>query len=261
MSRILQLSLLTALLSTAVLADEWSKKFPISGRPELRVNTGDGSVRVRTWDRKEIEARVITVGYKIGPGDVRVVEHQTGDLVELELRVPHVSFGLGRHSIELEISVPRDVRSDIRTGDGSISLDGVRGDTHLSTGDGSIRAEGIDGTLDARTGDGSMHVVGRFDSLNLQTGDGSISADVENGSKMNASWSIRTGDGSLHLRLPSNFSADLDVHTGDGSIHSNLPLTSSSGGRRQNELRGRLNAGGPLLTVHTNDGSVSLDRL
>jgi hypothetical protein len=259
-NKILRMALVTALLSSVASADEWSKKFPVSGRPELRVSTGDGSVRVRTWDRKEIEARVITTGWKIGPSEVRVVDHQTGDRVELEVRVPNLGFSFGRHSISVELQVPRDLQSDIRTGDGSISLDGVRGETHLSTGDGSIDAQHIDGTLDAHTGDGSMHVVGRFDLLTLQTGDGSIAADVENGSKMSASWSIRTGDGSLQLRLPSTFSADLDVHTGDGSIHSNLPVSGSSG-RPEHELRGKLNAGGPLLTVHTNDGSVSLERL
>jgi hypothetical protein len=252
--------LFTAVLSSTALADEWSKKFPVSGRPELRVSTGDGSVRVRTWDRREIEARVITTGWKIGPDEVRVVDHQTGDRVELEVRVPNNGFSFGRRSVSVELEVPRDLMSDIRTGDGSVSLEGVRGETHLSTGDGSINAERIDGSLDARTGDGSMHVVGRFDLLTLQTRDGSIAADVENGSKMNASWSIRTGDGSLRLRLPSNFSADLDVRTGDGSIHSDLPVA-STGSHRDNELRGKLNAGGPLLTVHTNDGSVSLERL
>jgi DUF4097 and DUF4098 domain-containing protein YvlB len=260
MGKTLKIALFAALLSSVALADEWTKKFPVSGRPELSVSTGDGSVRIRTWDRKEIEVRVITVGWKIGSGDVRVIDHQTGDRVELEVHVPNGGFSFGRHSVSVELEVPRDIKSDIRTGDGSISLDGVRGETHLSTGDGSINADRIDGSLDARTGDGSIHVVGRFDLLTLQTGDGSIAADVENGSKMTASWSIRTGDGSLRLRLPSNFSADLDVHTGDGSIHSNLPVSESSG-RREHELRGKLNTGGPLLTVHTNDGSVSLDRL
>jgi len=260
MLRALQLTLAGALLTTAAFADDWSKKFPVSGHAELHVSTGDGSVRVRTWDRKEIEARVTTVGWKIGPDDVRVIDHQTGDRVELEVRIPRLGFSLGRRSVEIELQVPRDLKSDIRTGDGSISLESVRGETHLATGDGSIQADGIDGSLDARTGDGSIHARGRFDLLTLQTGDGSIDATVENGSKMSSSWSIHTGDGSLRLRLPSTFSANLDVQTGDGGIHSDLPVTESSG-HRQNVLRGKLNAGGSLLTVRTGDGSVNIERL
>ena len=259
---LLQVSLAGALLSTTLLADEWSKKFPVSGRPDLRVDANDGSVTIRTWDRKEIEAHVSTRGWKIGSGEVTVVDHQLGDRVELEVRIPHshLQFNFGQHSVRVELDVPRELRSDIHTGDGGINVDGLRGETRLSTGDGHIEADRLDGTLDAQTGDGSLRVRGRFDLLNLHTGDGSVEAEIESGSKMSSEWRIRTGDGHVTLRLPSNFSADLDVHTGDGHIDSDLPVT-VSGFKRENEFRGKLNAGGPPLVVRTNDGSIRLERL
>ena len=254
--------LAVAVLSVPALADEWSKRFAITGRPELRVDANDGSVTIRTWDRKEIEARVTTTGWRISPSEVRVIDRQIGDRVELELRIPHrpviVVFGIRR--IQMELMVPRDLRSDIHTGDGAITLDGVHGETHLTTGDGHIEADGVDGNLDANTGDGRIRVRGRFDFLNLHTGDGSIEADVANGSRMNSSWTVRTGDGHVTLRLPYNFSAEMDVHTGDGRIHSDLPVT-ILGAHRDHELRGRLNAGGPVFTVRTNDGSIRLERI
>jgi hypothetical protein len=259
---LLQLSVASALLSTTLLADDWSKKFTISGHPELRVDTNDGAVTIRTWDRKEIEARVTTAGWKIGSGEVTVVEHQTGDRVELEVRIPHRNFEIsfGHRSVRVELQVPREIRTDIHTGDGGITVDGLHGETRLSTGDGHIEAERLDGTLDAQTGDGRMRVRGRFDLLNLHTGDGSIEAEIESGSKISSEWRVRTGDGHVTLRLPSNFAADLDVHSGDGHIDSDLPVT-ISGSRRDNELRGKLNAGGPPLVVRTNDGSIRLERL
>jgi DUF4097 and DUF4098 domain-containing protein YvlB len=259
---LLQVSLAGALLSTTLLADDWSKKFTISGHPELRIDTNDGAVIIRTWDRKEIEARVTTVGWKIGSGEVTVVDHQTGDRVELEVRIPHRNFEIsfGHRSVRIELEVPREIRTDIHTGDGGITVDGLHGETRLSTGDGHIEAERLDGTLDAQTGDGRLHVRGRFDLLNLHTGDGSIEAEIESGSKISSEWRVRTGDGHVTLRVPSNFAADLDVHTGDGHIDSDLPVT-ISGSRRDNELRGKLNAGGPPLVVRTNDGSIRLERL
>jgi Putative adhesin len=259
---LLQLSVAGALLSTTLLADDWSKKFTISSHPELRIDTNDGAVIIRTWDHKEIEARVTTVGWKIGSGEVTVVDHQTGDRVELEVRIPHRNFEIsfGHRSVRIELEVPREIRTDIHTGDGGITVDGLHGETRLSTGDGHIEADRLDGTLDAQTGDGRMHVRGRFDLLNLHTGDGSIEAEIESGSKISSEWRVRTGDGHVTLRIPSNFAADLDVHTGDGHIDSDLPVT-ISGSRRDNELRGKLNAGGPPLVVRTNDGSIRLERL
>jgi len=258
----LLLPVVFGVLTTAAFADEWTRKYAISGRPDLRVDANDGAVIIRASDRMEINARVTTIGWKIAPGEVQVVDHQMGDRVELEVRIPHHAFNVvfGRRSIRVELDVPRDLRSDIRTGDGSITAQSLRGEIHLHTGDGHIDADGLDGTLDANTGDGRVRVRGRFDLLTLHTGDGSIDAEVASGSKMTSDWTVRTGDGHVTLRLPENFSADLDVHTGDGHIQSDLPVT-VSGTHRDHELRGKLNAGGAVLTVRTNDGSIRLERL
>jgi DUF4097 and DUF4098 domain-containing protein YvlB len=250
------------LLTATASADDWSKKYSIAGHADLRVDANDGSVQIRTWDRKEIEAKVTTLGWRIGPSEVRIVERQVGDRVELEVRIPHRPMVVlfNRRQIRVEIQVPRELRSEIHTGDGAITIDGVHGETHLSTGDGHIDADGLDGSLDANTGDGKIRVRGRFDLLNLHTGDGSIEAEVASGSRMNSSWTIRTGDGHVTVRLPQSFSADLDVHTGDGHIQSDLPVT-ISGVHRDHDVRGKLNAGGPLFTVRTNDGSIRLERI
>jgi hypothetical protein len=257
--RTLQLLGLAALVSTAVLADQWSKTFAVSGKPELRVEAGDGAVSVRVWDRKEIEARVTTVGWTIGRGEVQVIDHQKGDRVELELRLPRFSGFLQRRSVRLDLRVPRDLRSDIRTADGRISVESLHGETRLATGDGSIEAESLDGTLDASTGDGRIRARGRFDVLALHTGDGSVEADIGAGSRMTSDWNVRTGDGHVTLGLPADFAADLDVRTGDGHIESDLPAITPVE-HREHEFRGKLNAGGRLLTVRTNDGSVRLER-
>jgi len=178
------------------------------------------------------------------------------------VRIPHTHFimDFGHRSVRVELQVPVELSSDIRTGDGSISVDGVHGETRLNTGDGHIEAYKLDGRLTAQTGDGRVNVRGRFDLLNLHTGDGSIDAEVENGSRMTSEWTVRTGDGHITLRLPESLSADIDVHTGDGHIQSDLPVT-VTGLRHENELRGKLNAGGAPLVIRTNDGSVRLERL
>jgi len=253
--------LVAAVASHPAKAAEWSKRFPVSGRAELRVEAGDASVLVHTWDRKEIEARVTTDRWKI-PAEIQVIDHQTGDRVDLEIRMPRHMFTLnfGHSSIQMELHVPRELRSDIRTGDGDITVDALHGETRLSTGDGHIDATALDGSLEAKTGDGRVRVEGRFDVLNLHTGDGSIEAAVAAGSKMASEWTVRSGDGHVTLRLPAAFAADLDVHTGDGHIQSNLAVTVSGARLNAHELRGKLNAGGPTLVVRTDDGSIRLEK-
>jgi DUF4097 and DUF4098 domain-containing protein YvlB len=259
--------LLVVAIAWPAMADEWTKTFPMSGTPELRVRADDASVTVRPWDRNEIEARVTTSGWKISDSEVKVVEKHSANSLDVEVRVPRMNwtfggFGssLGHRWIKLELRVPSELRSDIHTGDGHISVERIKGNTVLSSGDGKIEAEGLDGRLNVRTGDGHIRVRGRFDVLEARTGDGSVEVDVSPGSRMASAWHVNTGDGHVTLRLPPNFAADIDAHTGDGHITADLPLT-VSGTQRKSELRGHLNGGGEPLVVRTNDGHIRLERL
>jgi DUF4097 and DUF4098 domain-containing protein YvlB len=169
-------------------------------------------------------------------------------------------IGVNTRSARIELKVPREATLDIHSGDGDLSVRGLKGEINLATQDGRIEADSLDGALRATSGDGNIRVQGRFDSLNLRTGDGRIYAQINQGSQMVSGWSVRSGDGDVELSLPEGFSADLEVHTGDGRIFSELPIT-LSGSLDHASLRGKLNGGGPTLSVHTGDGSVRLKRL
>jgi hypothetical protein len=258
-----QVAIVAALAAGSAFADDWTKTFAVAGRPELRIETDDASVTVRTWDDPKITVHVITAGWKIGPGEVEVGQSQAGNRVEITVRARRrfPFFSVGMHSIEVDVQAPHQIESNIRTGDGNIEVSGLQGETRLRTGDGHIVAESLGGLLEATTGDGHMRVRGRLDSLNLRSGDGSIDAEVLPGSKMASSWRVESGDGGVTIRLPRDFAADLDLHTGDGSISVDFPLTTTAGGRSEHDLRARLNAGGAPFYIRTGDGSVHLGRL
>lgn len=169
-------------------------------------------------------------------------------------------FSFGNRSIRVSVSVPRQTDLDLKTGDGSVTVDSVQGSAHVSTGDGNVNLTALDGALNASTGDGNLKVRGRFDDVNLHTGDGNMSVYVSAGSKATGSWIFRTGDGNLDLYLPDGFAADIDAHTGDGKVVSDLPVT-TTGQIRENELRGKLNGGGNTLELRTGDGTIHLNRM
>jgi DUF4097 and DUF4098 domain-containing protein YvlB len=240
-------------------ADEWSKTYNISGKPELRIETSDANIRVTTWDQNTIEAKVITSRYKIGEGGIRVEERQTGDSVEIDVHYPHHDFVIGwsSHRVDVIIQMPREGRVNFRTGDGKIDVAGLKGDMDLHTGDGSINLDSVDGKLHATTGDGHIQANGRFDELELKTGDGHVDVRAKSGSSLAAGWRLETGDGSVSLEVPGDFAADVDLHTSDGHIDLDMPVQ-AEGRIRQNEIRGKLNGGGSLLTIRTGDGSIHL---
>ena len=239
-------------------ADDWQKRWQVSARPELHVSAGEASVVVEPGGNDAIEAMVTTRGWTIGDSGVRVIEHQNGNRVDLDIRVPqnHFTWGVNRN-IKVELKVPRELMADVHTGDGSIKLRDLTGSIRADTGDGSIEADDMDGGIDVHSGDGSVHVSGRFDSLQLHTGDGSVELNVKRGSKVNADWRVQTGDGSVQLRLPQDLSANLELHTGDGRINMDVPLT-VTGIKNEHSIQGKLNGGGALLQVRTSDGSISI---
>jgi DUF4097 and DUF4098 domain-containing protein YvlB len=270
MKRILEPSLLMvfliagfcALMASPARADEWSKTYTISGKPDLRVDTSDANIHVHTWDQNSIVAKVTTVRYKIGEGGIRIEEHQDGDMVEIDVRFPHhgitINFGnFNTREVNIDIHMPREGRVDLHTGDGSIELADLKGEMQLHTGDGAVETEGVDGKLRALTGDGHIRVYGRFDELDLKTGDGRLEARALSGSVVATSWRLESGDGSVTLEVPDGLAADVDLHTGDGHIDLDMPIA-TEGKFRANDLHGKLNGGGNLLTIHTGDGSIRL---
>jgi DUF4097 and DUF4098 domain-containing protein YvlB len=257
---ILAVSVVAVLTTKPALADEWSKTYNLSGKPNLRIETSDANIRVTTWDQNTIEARVETSRYKIGEGGIRVDEHQTGDSVEIEVRYPHHNFNLewgNNHRVDIIIQMPREGRVNLRTGDGKIDVAGLKGDMDLHTGDGSENLEGVDGKLHASTGDGHITAHGRFDELELKTGDGHVEVRATQGSTLAAGWRLETGDGNVSLEIPPDLSADVSLHTSDGHIDLDMPIV-TEGKIRENEVHGKLNGGGSLLTIHTGDGSIHL---
>lgn len=255
----LSFAILSLLAVLPVSAEEWSKTYNLTGKPDLRIETTDANIRVTTWEQKTIEAKVITSRFKIGEGGIHVEEHQTGDAVEIEVRYPHHPFSIdwGQHRVEVIIQMPREGRVNLHTGDGQIDVNGLKGEMDLHSGDGSENLEAVEGRLRATTGDGHIRASGRFDDLQLKTGDGHVDVRAATGSSLAAGWRLETGDGNVSLEVPADLAADVDLHTGDGHIDLDMPV-STSGKIRENEIHGKLNGGGSLLTIKTGDGSIHL---
>jgi DUF4097 and DUF4098 domain-containing protein YvlB len=291
------LALAIAAAAPGLRAEDITKSFTISGRPNVRVDTNDGSVRVTSGENKEVQFHVEYQGYQINK-DLRVDARQDGDKVELVARVSgHWGFSFGSRSrnLHIEVLMPKtgdlqvstgdgaveaytvdgnisistgdgSVKAssltgtvDLHSGDGSINVDSLKGDIRLRTGDGSIEAHGLDGKVNADSGDGHIKLEGRFDVLTVRTGDGSVEARANSGSRMNSGWNVHTGDGSVDMTLPGDLQANIDASTGDGRISLGMPLT-VEGSFSNSQIHGKMNGGGQALVIHTSDGSIRLNK-
>ena len=266
--------------------------FKVTGTPKVTLDTFDGSIEVHAWDRPDVEVVVEKQAQdEARLQDITVEKSQDGDAVVLRVRGPASSSGsdgivIGVHyspSARLRVAVPKATLLDLRSGDGSITVEEIAGTASLRTGDGSIvatrlsgevmartddgsiRFREMTGKLDVETGDGSIVVGGTLTHLRAKTGDGSVRVAVESGSRVEDDWIVETRDGLVEVRLPDAVDVVVDAVTTDGSIRSNYPGLSverrdddEDEDRRQ--LRGTLGAGGRTLRVRTGDGSIRFER-
>jgi len=280
MRRTLSMTFAVALVAlataTAARADQWSKNYSVSGKPDLTISADNGRVQVIPGAAGQVSVRVTTTNRRI-PDDVRVTASQDGNAIKVEVKQAHHFFHIESGSVEVDITVPAQVDLDLKIGNGPISIGaisgnlragtgngrieatGAHGGIYLRTGNGRITVSGLDGSLDAHTGNGSVDASGRFSALSAESGHGQVKVTVLPGSKMASAWEVRSGVGSVTVRLPAQFSAELDGSTGVGRITIDFPVT-VSGELNHSSIHGRIGNGGPTLRVHTGVGSVHIER-
>ena len=80
---------------------------------------------------------------------------------------------------------------------------------------------------------------------------------------MDAAREVRAGtsNSSITVRMPATTDAQLDAHTSNGSITSDFDVNIHSGEVSKRHLEGSIGKGGPLLDLHTSNGSIKLLRL
>jgi hypothetical protein len=248
------------LLSTSARAEEWEHAYPVTGTPEIVVDTNDGDVEVVVGSSQKVEAKVTFQGFKLND-DLRVEANGTQNRVELRLHEKsRVCFGACFRSVHVRLLVPREATLNLHTGDGNVRVESVRGNHQIETNDGDIRLQELEGSLRANTHDGNVRVTGRFDLLELRTGDGDIEAEVNQLSATRSGWTMQTGDGNVRLRLPDDFRADVSARTGDGNIRVSVPLEASEL-KSEHAVRGKLHGGGVPIELHTGDGDISIEKL
>jgi hypothetical protein len=285
----LNLALSTLLLSPAAASAQsdttWDKSYPVTGQPSLFLTTDDSHLNIHACSGCQT-VHVHVTAENTSLSRYTLEESQTGSTVHFSLKEkPHLGvhiINMHSSSVRVDVETPANLTLDARcadgnltasdlhgdltihTSDGSQELSGVSGNLKLHSSDGHLRVRNGGGALEARSSDGNQEIAGAFTTLQLHSSDGSITVELADGSHLSSDSRIESSDGSVTLRLPKGFPAELAVSTSDGSIQSTLPLVVegfNSKGNSGHNIRGKFNGGGPLLTIHTSDGSVNLTTL
>jgi DUF4097 and DUF4098 domain-containing protein YvlB len=237
--------------------DRDSRSFPVKGTPRVTVETFDGPITVRAWDKQEVSYTTTKRAFDAeNMQGIRVNAEQRGDEVFIRVEFDKATadrLGNVRAETMVDIFVPRNANLRISSGDGRVSVEGVSGEVNARTGDGSVDVRDSKGNLVVATGDGRIRIQNFDGSAQASTGDGSISLDGRF-SRLNA----KTGDGTISLALASDTNAT--VETDAESVYNDGVATGEDDDETKRVRRWRIGNGGTLYTLKAGEGRVLLRR-
>lgn len=195
-------------------------------------------------------------------------------------------------NLDCRITVPRRCDVDLHTLEGAITVGNLAGRVVARTTKGNITVKRIDGSIEARAHSGDVIVSRCSGAVMARTASGLIRigtiggrADLHNAGGDIEVLAATSGldavadAGDVTVGFPKKFSGDSKIKTAYGSItakidpaaacivqassfwgrvESTLPLALESGGSGKSKLTGKLNGGGPRITLAADGGHVKI---
>ena len=274
--------ILRALLAAALFAPlahaDFDRTLSVSAPPDLNVSTGSGRVHVTPGADNQIHIHAHVYASFNAGGDInnRINQinsnppiRQAGNTIHLGDVDPEQRSLYNNITIDYEITAPRAVALNLRSGSGDIEVDNLGRYLKAQTGSGSVRAHGIAGPAElgsgsgdvelqqtargdvrADTGSGSIRINGLEGGLTARTGSG----DIEANGQLGGPAKLQTGSGSIRLHLGPAARYTLDASTGSGTIR--IPGNRNSDAHH---LSAPVNGGGPTLEAHTGSGDIEVN--
>jgi len=148
---------------------------------------------------------------------------------------------------------------DLKTSGGNLNLSDIEGDVIARTSGGHITAEKLTGKSVVKTSGGNIQVGGINGSLDASTSGGHITASFV--TQPSDDCAFDTSGGNITIALTEKIAVDINLRTDGGRVTTDFPVAAViQGEQKQNELRGKVNGGGPLIKGHTSGGHVRLQK-
>jgi hypothetical protein len=158
--------------------------------------------------------------------------------------------------LSARLTVPADVRLDLDTSGGPITVRGERAaHVKVDTSGGAITVDGGRADFDLGTSGGPIRVGRVLGNVRADTSGGSITVDYVGPTATDVS--LETSGGSIRVGVDRAAKLDISAETSGGSVDvENLPFETRT--IRRTRAVGSINGGGGRLTADTSGGSIEI---
>ena len=175
--------------------------------------------------------------------------------LKVTIRVPdsyNIDFESGAGNVAIS-----DLEGEVvgRTGAGNVIIGRIEGPVDVSSGAGNIEIQSVMGFVDARSGAGNITIEEVAGEISAHTGAGNVVATVTRQPRDDSE--LNSGAGNVTVYLAENIGVTVDAHSSLGSASCEFDLV-VKGKWMSKSFGGRINGGGPALTLHSGVGNVAL---
>jgi hypothetical protein len=253
---------------TAVLERRLERSFTVAGGSSVRVELTGGSVTALTGRPGVVQVSIrqtVHTNDSEEAANRRLADYlvearqEDGEVVVVGRRkslVSWLSWGGDRVRLSATVTAPPDVRLDLGTSGGRITVRGERtAAVRAGTSGGSISIDGGPADVEVNTSGGSIRVGRALGTLSAETSGGGISVDYLGASARHIV--LGTSGGSIRVGVDRSASLAVDAGTSGGSVHiEDLPFDVISQGR--SHANGTMNGGTNRLRASTSGGGITI---
>jgi hypothetical protein len=223
--------------------DEWTRSYQLGAGGSFEVDNTNGSIEVSQTTGSAIEVRAERVAKAASEEAARdllkqleIREDVSTSRVRIETKTP-TGIRWGGLEVRYTVKVPAGTAVKVDNTNGRITLTDLTGTVNAETTNGGVTGSGLTGSVRASTTNGGIEI-----GVSAVHADGIV---------------LETTNGGVSLTLPADAKADIAASCVNGGISSDLPLEKDGDSSRRS-LRGRLNGGGPRVSLETVNGGVKI---
>jgi DUF4097 and DUF4098 domain-containing protein YvlB len=288
-SRLFALAAVATLLSVTVAQasvekDTIKRSFSVEPGGTLYIDVDRGNVTVVTFDGDQVHVEMDRLVNSNNAEQVKrilarhewEIERDGSDIVvesqfendgrrrteefrlKVLVKVPHeynVDFSTGAGTVEVS-----DLRGYVngKTGAGNITIGEIEGDVEVRSGSGNIKIEGVVGNLEVQSGAGNIRLGYVEGQIEAATGAGDITARITRQPRRDSHLESGAGNVLVYLEPEIGLMVNAKASVGSASCDFGLEV---QGRWMSKSFSGRINGGGPDLTLRSGVGNVSLKRM
>tara|TARA_R110000868_G_scaffold190107_5_gene433705 strand:+ start:2060 stop:2848 length:789 start_codon:yes stop_codon:yes gene_type:complete len=236
------------------LAITYNESFDVELGGILDIQTDTGSIDIRTHKHPSIELTV-----KIESDDEDKFTYHTA-LSKGNLSIIG-KLSAKRHwiknlRVKFELTVPENYNLELQTSGGSLSIEDITGQVNARTSGGAIKVGNITGNVKLKTSGGSISTAAISGNLNAHTSGGSIQTIINK--QLSDDAKLTTSGGSITAELIEDIQIDLYAATSGGRVKTDFIV---DGSVKKQSIKGKINGGGPKLTLTTSGGSIKINSI